>query len=402
MEEAAFAEDTAAFALLARICADVPANQLSPTTRAAAAELDDWDAFLPLVVRHRVAGIVHRLVSHDPTLLPPAVAEALAAKASFQVRRSLVLAGAMARLQALFDAEGIDAIFFKGALTGQRAFGSVAVKHGKDIDFLVPEEQLTRVLDLLDRHGFRRVFPGVPLTGRRFGAFRRLGMEVELVDEKTGVQVEPHWRLTENRRLLPLAPLVAAAGRHDCLAATQIHSFHPDDHLAYLFVHGLRSGWFRLKWLVEIHALVARLPLLEISRVHRHAAARGAGPAAVLALGLCREILGTAIPDDIVAAGDSRLQRDMRATCRRMLRDPHDQYSPWTLLRLSMLHATACGPGHILSELARWTINSADAVDVPLPRPLYCLYPLLRGPLWCWRRMGGAAERRNAAMLAPQ
>ena len=33
-----------------------------------------------------------------------------------------------------------------------------------------------------------------------------------------------------------------------------------------------------------------------------------------------------------------------------------------------------------------WAVGLPDVVMLPLPRPLHLLYPILRLPLWLWRR----------------
>ncbi|UOK69469.1 nucleotidyltransferase family protein [Ancylobacter polymorphus] len=306
-----------------------------------------------------------------------------------QARRNLALVAATVRLQRLFDAAGIEVIFFKGALVGQRAYGSLAVKHGKDIDFLVPPEDLAATFALLAGEGYQPVFPAAPLTAARIDALRDFQIEAVMVDPTRGVQLEPHWRLTENRRLLPLGPLRAGAGKRESLGGVPIRGFHPDDEFAYLCVHGVRSGWFRLKWLADLHALLAGHAEEERLRLYRHAVGRGAGPAALLAYGLCRDLFALPVPAALARAVEAPLQRAMRRLCHASLGANHPQTSLGQVLVLPMLHAVACGPAHIGSEFLRWGVNGQDVLELPLPRYLFFLYPLLRLPLWAGRQIAG-------------
>lgn len=384
-----------AFALLLRLCAEAAPNGTPDSATTAAAKVDDWNHFLRLIERHRVPGVAHAVLSRFSGHVPEAVRQAVSHKARAQAHRSLAMAAATVRLQQVFDQAGIDVVFFKGVALGQRAYGSLGVKHGKDIDFLVAPTDLERVFALLMREGYRLTYPRPPLTPARFRALRAMQIEAVLVNPRTGVQLEPHWRLTENSRLLPLAPLLAAAGKWESIAGTPIRSLHPDDHFVYLCVHGARSGWFRLKWLADLHALVAAAPPDELLRLHRHAEARRAGPSATLALGLCRDLFGLALPPVIAAATNSRLQRKMRGLCLTILADADPQLSPRRVFLLPMLHALAYGAGPARAELLRWTVNCQDALDVPLPRGLYFLYPALRLPLWIGRRLGMSTRTRG-------
>ncbi|WP_428030909.1 nucleotidyltransferase domain-containing protein [Ancylobacter sp.] len=387
-------ETDAAFALLLLLCAEAARGGSPPAAVPPAPAVDDWDRFLGLVGRHRVYGLVHSVLRRAPGLAPEEVRRAVERRAGAQARHNLAMAAETARLQQLFDAAGIEAIFFKGAPLGQRAYGSLAVKHGKDIDFLIPPEALGPLLALVMREGYRPVLPPPPLTSSTIDALRAMHMEAVLVDAVRGVHLEPHWRLTENRRLLPLAPLRAAAGTYETLAGVGLRVFHPDDEFAYLCVHGARSGWFRLKWLADLHALVAGVPEAELLRLYRHAESRRAGPSAVLAFGLCRDLFGLALPAQIAALSETARQRAMRRLCRSNLDDEAPRFAVRRVFLLPLLHASAYGAGAVAAELLRWSVNFQDALDVPLPRHLHFLYPLLRLPLALGRRLRGNPHRR--------
>ncbi|WP_245261543.1 nucleotidyltransferase family protein [Ancylobacter sp. FA202] len=380
-----------AFALLLQLCARA-ARHGAGASVAPAGRVEDWPAFLHLVDRHRVAGLVHLALGREAASVPDDVRQSIAQKAGGLARTNLAMVAAIIGLQKAFDAAGIGAVFFKGALVGQRAYGSVAVKHGKDIDFLVRPDDLAATFALLAGEGYQPVFPQAPLTPAKIDALRAFQIEAVMVDPACGVQLEPHWRLTENRRLLPLAPLLAGAGKRESLGGVAIRGFHPDDEFAYLCVHGVRSGWFRLKWLADLHALLAGLPEEERLRLYRHAERRGAGPAALLAFGLCREMFGLPVPAALARPVEAPLQKAMHRISVANLQDEYPQFSLRQVVVLPMLHALACGPGHVMAEVLRWTVNCQDALDVPLPRRLYFLYPLLRAPLWFGRLLRGTTR----------
>lgn len=373
----------------AQSAASIPAAATRADLQAAAGRLKAWEPFLHLVDRHRVPGLVHRALGRSGVAVPEAVRRAVAQRAERVARQNLILVAATLGLQKAFDAAGIDVIFFKGALVGQRAYGSLAVKHGKDIDFLVPPEDLAATFALLAGEGYQPVFPAAPLTAAKIDALRDFQIEAVMADPARGVQLEPHWRLTENRRLLPLGPLRAGAAKRANIGGVPIRGFHPDDEFAYLCVHGVRSGWFRLKWLADLHALLAGQAEAERLRLYRHAEGRGAGPAALLAYGLCRDLFALPVPAALVGAVEAPLQRAMRGLCHASLGATHPQTSLRQVLLLPMLHAVACGPAHIGSEVLRWGVNGQDVMELPLPRYLFFLYPLLRLPLWAGRQIAG-------------
>ncbi|MDQ0348161.1 nucleotidyltransferase family protein [Ancylobacter vacuolatus] len=377
-----------AFALLLQLCARA-ARHAAAESAAPAGRVEDWQAFLRLVDRHRVAGLVHLGLGRVAAAVPDDVRRAIAERAGVLARNNLAMVAATIRLQKAFDAAGIEVVFFKGALVGQRAYGSIAIKQGKDVDFLVRPDDLAATVMLLAGEGYRPSIPEAPLTPAKIDALRAFQIEAVMVDPARGVQLEPHWRLTENRRLLPLGPLLAGADKRESLGGVAIRGFHPDDEFAYLCVHGARSGWFRLKWLADLHALLVGLPEEERARLYRHAETLGAGPAALLAFGLCRELFALPVPAALARPVAAPLQRAMHRMSISCLRDEDPQFSIRRVVVLPMLHALACGPLHVMAEFGRWTVNCQDALDVPLPRRLYFLYPLLRVPLWFGRLLRG-------------
>ena len=52
----------------------------------------------------------------------------------------------------------------------------------------------------------------------------------------------------------------------------------------------------------------------------------------------------------------------------------------------------AQSPRYFMAQLRVTCVGPADVIFLPLPGPLRFLYPLLRIPLWLWRRakMGGS------------
>jgi hypothetical protein len=171
-----------------------------------------------------------------------------------------------------------------------------------------------------------------------------------------------------------------------------VRTLAPDDLFAYLCVHGARHSWSRLKWLADLNALVVSSSA-DIERLYRHAQKVGGGICAGQALLLCQLLLGLKLPTTLA----DELQTNKR--CQK-------------LVAIAMTALTApqggsdLGPGirgvarelrnqFLLGRGLRFyaaqtrliLIGAADIVQLPLPRPLHFIYPLVRLPLWLWRRM---------------
>jgi hypothetical protein len=135
----------------------------------------------------------------------------------------------------------------------------------------------------------------------------------------------------------------------------------------------------------------------ELVALYRHAQSSGAGLCAGQALLLCHRLLGLPLPIELARelGRSGRLKHLVVLALRAMTRpDPgldrgllgviHGVLAQFLLGRGFAFFAEQC---RIVA------INVGDVARVPLPPPLQFLYPLLRLPLWLWRRVSFAPNR---------
>lgn len=369
-----------ALALVAACCDWPGCDARNARVRTAAEGFADWSAFLWTVERHRVAGLVHAAVGQAGLEMPGEILAALAKSAADIAHYNLDSAGETVRLQRALDRAGIKATFLKGVTLGERAFGDRALRYGKDIDVLVAPEQARACVALLESDGYLLYAPKPPISRRQWSMLLRFGKEAGMAGPR--FQIEPHWRLSTNLRILPSAELARGTAK---IGGQPVTVLHPDDEFAYLAVHGMESGWNRLKLLTDINALIVHLPGEEIERLLAHATRHRVGAAAMLALTLCSGTFGTAIPASIVEG--ARRSRGIRAARRIALANLAAE-SPWLSWRgnsAMQLHLAA-SDGRLASQLTSSLFALEDALALPLPRPLHFLYAPLRAPMALGRR----------------
>jgi len=169
-----------------------------------------------------------------------------------------------------------------------------------------------------------------------------------------------------------------------------------DDLFAYLCVHGAHHAWSRLKWLADLNAFIAATGA-DVMHLHRYAQAKGAGLCSGQALLLCRHLFALPLPDSLAAElqGTARV-RKLCAIATDAMADrirgkdaggnaPAAARSFWTQFLLGQ------GWTFFAAQCRIASIGIIDVISLPLPPYLHFLYPLLRLPLWLWRR--AAASR---------
>jgi hypothetical protein len=140
------------FLLIAACCRWPPSQSRNAAVGAAAAPVADWNAVVMAARRQRVVGLVYDALPATAVRLPAAPAAELARRAQAISRKNLLLAAETCRLQELLDAAGIPSVALKGVALAQLAYGSLKVKHTRDIDLLIPPERAIAAAPVRQRH----------------------------------------------------------------------------------------------------------------------------------------------------------------------------------------------------------------------------------------------------------
>ena len=381
---------TAEFDLLSVCCAWPVDGRRAARIRQSAEGSLDWERFRRLAVRHRVEAMVFHAAMRAGLSLPPAVSEALKNAAAATLGQNLRLARESIRLRELFEAADIQVLFFKGCSLAMLVYGSLAPKHGKDIDILVARADTKRALALLENDGYVIPLP----TGTDRDRARNIlfcGRDVPLM--RNGTEVELHWQLSDNPFLL--RGLDASSSRQPVTlyGASAINTLADEDLFSYLCAHGAQHAWFRLKWLADLNALLSARDEATIMAFWEGARRSGTDICASLALILCERLFGLPVPAKLTATYSWRV-RLLCAFATNIMAGPYSEAEPYdwrlgtTPVALSQFllgrgwkfFGTQCGIA---------LTSRHDRLKYPLPAALRFLYPLLRLPLWIGRRIAG-------------
>lgn len=379
------------FLLTAACCHWPQSEKGAAAIRAAARNIKDWDRFLHVVKRHRVAGLIAQALRCAGIALPPPKAQVLATFVDRVSRYDLRLASETVRLQGLFATAGIPVVVLKGPTLERLVYGRLVAMQTRDIDLLVPPECAEAAVQILERDGYILFFPANRLSGFQRRALVRYAREVELVDPRKKSQVELQWRAADNPLLLDGVDARAATQTISLSDSAAVRTLALDDLFAYLCVHGARHSWSRLKWLAELNALLVSTNA-DIEHLYRHARRIGAGLCAAQGLLLCRQLLGLKLPTALVhELQTNKRHRKLVDIAVMAMTAPNtgsgrDPGIRGVLRELRNRFLLGRSLRFYLAECRLALVGSADIVRLPLPRPLHFVYPLVRLPLWLWRR----------------
>jgi Uncharacterised nucleotidyltransferase len=376
------------FLLAVACCRWPPSSARNAAVGVAAAGVTDWSAFLRMASRQRIVGFVHDALSAAELPIPRDAADKLASRFQNIARQNVLFAGEAARLRRLFDAAQIPILVLKGLPLAQLAYGSCNSKQTRDIDLLVPPQCAEAALQMLEREGYVLFSPAEHLSTTQRRAVVQYTREVELRHRDTKLLVELQWRLTNNPLLLRgIDPFTAP----QCVVlgdGSSVRTLAPDDLFAQLCVHGAGHAWSRLKWLADLNALLAAKDI-DIAHLYRHAQSVGAGLCAGQALLLCHFLFDLKLPTALAAElqENKRVLKLKKIALQAMTRRQAKAAGVWAM-SADIYAQFLLGQGWAFFA-AQWRIASVGILDIltlPLPRSLHFLYPLLRVPLWLWRR----------------
>lgn len=343
----------------------------------------DWAGFVRLIPRHRVGGLVFNAMKRSALETPHEVRGSLAKQAQQIARRSIALTAETLRLQGAFDDAGIPSLVLKGAPLAQVAYGSQALKQGRDVDIAVSPARAADAFRVLEDFGYRLVLPARELSEAQRRVVVRFGNEAEFVHAHNQLRVDLHWQLAYNPALLKNIGAHSPAHPVDIPGFGCARTLRQDDHFAYLCVHGAYHRWSRLKWIADLNAFLCAEACPDILTLYRHACESGAGLCARQALLLAHRLFALPLPavlrQEIEACSRAR---DLTGLALQALTQETSQ-------ELSFVRHFQLGEGtaYILSQLRIVCVGLPDAIRFPLPPSLHFIYPMMRLPMMLWRRI---------------
>lgn len=266
----------------------------------------DWDRFLALANRHRVGPLVAEGLAEAEVAVPPSLASSLVEVGRRALFAEMALASEVERVVALFAAADIAAILLKGPGLSLRAFGRLGLRTYRDLDLLIEEHDVSAAETVLAEAGYTRTEPAADAGD--LSAWQRDHKDAVFRHRGSGVLIELHWRLFDNRRLMP-PPSFADAVPLGLAPLGGVRVLPPGGEFRYLCLHGALHAWARLRWLADVNALVARMSPDSLFDAACSPSGR-IGPAVAQTLILCRDLLGAVLPleVDTILAGARRGQ----------------------------------------------------------------------------------------------
>jgi hypothetical protein len=338
---------------------------------ALAIAIADGNGVVPLVARH--------LLALPDGVLPKALLVELLGRHESAARRKRAMAGELLQILDLFDANGIEAIPYKGPSLAESVYGDVALREFGDLDILLRPRDVLRAKALLQARGYG---PEYPLEPAVEAAFLRSSAQYHLVmvHEERGM-VELHWKTDPDFQVERIDDERWWSGlRRSPLGEGTVRCFSPEESLLILCIHGSKHYWNALGWLVDVAEWLRQHPRMDWGWIEQAAQGLGCTRRVELGLALAQRLLGAPLPQPVRLriAGEASLD-PLVERIEAALFDPRfEGLGPFEAMRFNMRlyernrdRLRYCVNTILAPSLIEWT-------RWPLPRALFFLYPPMR------------------------
>ena len=261
----------------------------------------NWeDVILRSLDQRLLPSLVSGLKATCPELVPPAVMGQLEKELRENLRRTLFLTAELTLLLTAFGRDGIPVISYKGPLLALSLYGHLARRQFKDLDLLVPKEDIGRAQETLRSLGYVRVWPRLSLTEAQERAHLRAKYNYQFVRHDSGVAVELHWSVAPMYfRFPPDDRWLWQQLECATLAGLPVQTFGLEQYLLILCVHGGNHCWIRLSWISDIAALIEQHPTLDWGWALEQARSTGVERMLSIGLLLAQDLFETPLPEPV-------------------------------------------------------------------------------------------------------
>jgi hypothetical protein len=258
----------------------------------------DWEFILSFAETHSLLPLLYfHLHARAPEKVPPAVYEKLRERFRSISALNTYLSGELRRLLKLFAAHDIEAIPYKGPALAAKAYGNIALRHFGDLDILVRQRDVLRVMKLLVAEDYA-LHP--PLNDVQQALMLRTQCNLPFTRDAHRLIVEIHWRVSARLFSSPLDEDAVWENLHtETFEGMQINALAPEDLLLSLCVHGAKHLWERVSWIADIAQLLEVHPELNWESLLEHARRTGTERMLLLGLRIAHELLGAHLPEQV-------------------------------------------------------------------------------------------------------
>lgn len=282
------------------------------------------------------------------------------------------------RLLDLLEKVGCRALVLKGQALSMQIYGRTDLRMSSDIDFLIDPAMIVKAHEVMIENGF---IPSYPVS---IETLPFVNKDQVYISEK--LRVELHWRLFDNQAFLPWSFDDLWLNRATILLmeTREVPTLPRDHHILYQALHGLRHGWRRCRWLVDLAIPLQderdRKTIFSLADRYRLT------PALIHTARLAQDLFELDLPPPGRPRWRQRtlaalIDRQISSLIKIPMPPDHNDVATWARQRFheKMLDLLICtNIKCLMIEIKQYFIGIGDLIDTKLPKHLLWVYILIR------------------------
>ncbi|MEM7796029.1 MAG: nucleotidyltransferase family protein [Cyanobacteria bacterium P01_C01_bin.118] len=350
----------------------------------------DWSKVLKLASFHRLLPILHKVLSSDQSLkIPDSILKALHSYQLKNIHKNFSLLKELKDFLGVLDAHHIKAITFKGPMTAVSAYGDLSLRSFSDLDLLVHPDDFLRLRTIAIDQGYQ--CDKLMATSEREclkqldaleqAAYFKSQKEYSLfkrhifLDIHQGILSKQFLPLFDTRWIWQHTQMLTIAGQ-------QVLGLTPELQVLVSVAQGAEEYWPKLGKLFDLAMLMARYPNLSWHTLISLSQDLDILPRLLLGLSLVESLYGLTLPDSVNSQirtlpsiqGIAQTVQDNLLFNRQCHVNSRLTMGVF-LYQLRLMHNWK---NRVRCVLTLMNPTLADIAAIPLPKPLFFIYYMLR------------------------
>lgn len=339
----------------------------------------DWARLVQLTINHQMVPLLFEILrTNYVSFIPPDIYEAF----EFYIENNRVnnekLLAALTSIAMVMENNKIDLIPFKGPMLGKVLYDDPQMRVSRDLDLLVNEADLHRVMECLFKLDYRLPDGTTPSA---YKAIRRYGGQYILFHQKSEVAVEPHWELTPTTVSYKL-DYKALWKRSEIISfnGISVRMPAPEDYFLMLCIHGAKEDWPSLKPIVDLAHYIQMHRQLNWDLVIKNARHQGVLRIVNVGLELTTRCQLVTLPSSLlkILKHDNTAQSLALEVLERIAKDKVIERNIYTLSWFQYRQRERYGDKIRYIWLTITTPRVIHYDFVAMPKSLYWFYPIIK------------------------
>jgi hypothetical protein len=251
--------------ILIQYCNSILNSDSSQLSKITDGKTPDWNQFFNLVKHHRLYPIINNLHINQKFFLPSKIIDDFLIAGKQQIKRLINLENELLTLKKLFDRSNIEFIPVKGPAMILQIYNDYRLRQSRDLDILVKECDLNRVIQILEFEGFVLLDKYFKTLPEKRSLFLKRENHIRFRFPEKKIILELHWSVSKYFTRISTLNLFENSIPL-FIKGKQFRTFTIEDYFVLLSIHGIAHRFVELFWLYDI-AHIMKAPKVKFEQL---------------------------------------------------------------------------------------------------------------------------------------